>query len=134
MMRFDMRAPETGAPTGELYAAALDMAAWAESRGALAAVVCEHHTMADGYLPSPMVLATAMAAGTTTLPIMTAVVVLPLYQPIRLAEDMIVLDIISGGRVSHVAAVGYRPEEYEHHGVDFGRRGRIADEQLALLL
>jgi alkanesulfonate monooxygenase SsuD/methylene tetrahydromethanopterin reductase-like flavin-dependent oxidoreductase (luciferase family) len=90
--------------------------------------------MADGYLPSPLVLATALAARTTTLPIMTAALVLPLYDPVRLAEDLVVLDIISGGRVSHVAAVGYRPEEYEHHGVDFARRGRIAEEHLALLL
>ena len=134
LMRFDMRSPATGAPTADLYATALEMATWAETRGALMAVVCEHHTMSDGYLPSPLVLATAMAARTTTLPIMVAVVVLPLYQPVRLAEDMVVLDIISGGRVSYVAAVGYRPEEYEHHGVDFHRRGRIADEQLALLL
>ena len=133
-MRFDLRAPSTGAPATELYAAALDMASWAETRGALMAVVCEHHTMDDGYLPSPMVLATAMAARTSTLPIMAAVVILPLYQPVRLAEDMVVLDIISGGRVSYVAAIGYRPEEYEHHGVEFTRRGRIADAQLALLL
>lgn len=134
LMRFDMRAPSIGAPTSELYAAALEMATWGEANGALMAVVCEHHTMEDGYLPSPVVLATAMAARTTTLPLMTAVIVLPLYQPIRLAEDMAVLDIISGGRMSYVAAVGYRPEEYEHHGVDFHRRGRIADEHLALLL
>jgi alkanesulfonate monooxygenase SsuD/methylene tetrahydromethanopterin reductase-like flavin-dependent oxidoreductase (luciferase family) len=134
LMRFDMRAPEIGAPTGELYAAALEMAAFAETRGAITAVVCEHHTMADGYLPSPLVLATAMAARTTTLPIMTAALILPLYDPIRLAEDMAVLDIISGGRVSYVMAVGYRPEEYEHHGVEFRRRGKLADEQLTLLL
>ena len=98
------------------------------------AVICEHHTMADGYLPSPVVLATAMAARTTKLSIMVAVVVLPLYEPVRLAEDIVVLDIISGGRVSYVGGVGYRPEEYEHHGVDFHRRGRIADDHLALLL
>jgi alkanesulfonate monooxygenase SsuD/methylene tetrahydromethanopterin reductase-like flavin-dependent oxidoreductase (luciferase family) len=134
LLRFDMRAPAFGASTADLYAAALDMAAFSESRGALIAVVCEHHTMADGYLPSPLVLATAMAARTSTLSIMTAVLVLPLYDPIRLAEDMVVLDIISGGRVSHVLAVGYRPEEYEHHGVDFHRRGRIAEEHLSLLL
>lgn len=134
MMRFDMRAPDFGAPTAELYAAALEMGTYAESRGAVLAVVCEHHTMADGYLPSPLVLATAMAARTSTLSIMTAAIILPLYEPVRLAEDMVVLDIISGGRVSYVLAVGYRPEEFEHHGVDFGRRGRLADEQLSLLL
>ena len=37
------------------------MAQWSESRGALMAVVCEHHTMEDGYLPSPMVLATDLS-------------------------------------------------------------------------
>lgn len=134
LMRFDMRAPAIGAPATELYEAALQMAEWSESRGAVMAVVCEHHTMDDGYLPSPLVLATALAARTTTLSIMTAVLVLPLYDPIRLAEDMVVLDVISRGRVSHVLAVGYRPEEYEHHGVDFHRRGRIADAHLDLLM
>ncbi len=134
MMRFDMRAPDFGATTTDLYAAALEMASYAESRGAVTAAICEHHTMADGYLPSPLVLATAMAARTSTLPIMTAALVLPLYEPVRLAEDMVVLDIISHGRVSYVLAVGYRPEEYDHHGVDFRRRGKLADEQLALLL
>ena len=134
MMRFDMRAPDFGAPTAELYGAALEMASFAESRGAVVAVVCEHHTMADGYLPSPVVLATAMAARTTTLSIMTAAIILPLYEPVRLAEDMVVLDIISGGRVSYVLAVGYRPEEFEHHGVDFRNRGRLADVQLSVLL
>lgn len=134
LLRFDMRAPDFGAPPAELYAAALEMASFAESRGALTAVVCEHHTMADGYLPSPLVLATALAARTTALPIMTAALILPLYDPIRLAEDMVVLDIISGGRVSYVMAVGYRPEEFEHHGADFARRGRLVEDQLSVLL
>ena len=133
-MRFDMRAPITGAPAPELYAAALEMAAWAESRNCLSAVVCEHHTSPDGYLPSPLVLATAFAARTTSLPITVAVALLPLYDPIRLAEDMIVLDIISHGRVMYVLAIGYRPEEYAMYGVDFHRRGAIAEDKLALLL
>ena len=134
MMRFDMRAPEFGAPTTDLYAAAMGMASFAESRGAVAAAVSEHHTMADGYLPSPLVLATAIAARTSTLPIMTAALILPLYDPVRLAEDMVVLDIISGGRVSYILALGYRPEEFDHHGADFGRRGQLVEDQLALLL
>ncbi len=133
-LRFDMRAPSTGAPAADLYAAALDMAAWAESRGCLTTVVCEHHGSEDGYLPSPIVLATALAARTTTLPITVAIVILPLYDPIRLAEEMAVLDIISRGRVSYVAAIGYRPEEYEQYGVDFHVRGKLAEEKLGILL
>ena len=135
MMRFDMRAPSSARPTGELYAAALEMATFAESRGALDGRRCASTTRwPTATCPSPLVLATAMAARTTTLPIMTAALILPLYDPIRLAEDMVVLDIISGGRVSYVMAVGYRPEEFEHHGADFRRRGRLVEDQLALLL
>jgi alkanesulfonate monooxygenase SsuD/methylene tetrahydromethanopterin reductase-like flavin-dependent oxidoreductase (luciferase family) len=133
-MRFDMRTPETGAPTPDLYRAALDMAEWAETRGCLSVILCEHHASQDGYLPSPVVLASAIAARTTVLPITIAVVLLPLYDPVRLAEEMTVLDNLSRGRVSYVAAIGYRPVEYEMYGIDFHTRGRIAEEKLSTLL
>lgn len=129
-----MRAPSTGAPAAELYSTALELAGWAESRGALAAILNEHHATGDGYLPSPMVLASAIAARTATLPITVAVVLLPLYNAVRLAEEMVVLDHLSKGRVSYVAAIGYRPEEYEMYGTDFHRRGAFAEEQLGVLL
>ena len=61
LMRFDMRAPELGSAP-DLYAAAIEMAAYGESRGALAAVVCEHHAMSDGYLPSPLILDSTASA------------------------------------------------------------------------
>jgi len=133
-LRFDMRAPSTGAPPADLYAAALEMTNWSEERGAVAAIVCEHHGQADGYLPSPMILATALAARTTSIQIVVAVVVLPLYEPIRLAEEMIVLDIISSGRVSYVCGIGYRQDEYDLFDVEYRRRGRIADAWLSVLL
>ena len=132
-IRFDMRAPSSGAPTTELYAAAIDMCAWAETRGAIVAVLSEHHGAEDNHLPSPLVLASAIAARTERLPIMLAAVVLPFWDPVRLAEDISVLDIISNGRVSYAFGIGHRPEEYEHFGVDMRRRGRLADEKLTLL-
>ncbi|MDX6740771.1 LLM class flavin-dependent oxidoreductase [Actinocorallia sp. A-T 12471] len=134
MMRFDMRAPKTGAPAPELYAAALDMAEWAERHGCMSVMVSEHHAAEDGFLPSPVVMASALAARTKTLPITVAVVILPLCDPIRLAEEMAVLDVISRGRVMYVAAIGYREEEYAMYGVDFRRRGKIAEEKLGVLL
>jgi len=134
LMRFDMRAPSTGAPAAALYAAALDMASWADSRGCLSVVVSEHHAAEDGFLPAPVVLASALAARTTKMPITIAVVLLPLYDAVRLAEEMVVLDILSGGRVMWVAAVGYRREEFDMYGVDFSRRGEIAEEQLGIVL
>jgi alkanesulfonate monooxygenase SsuD/methylene tetrahydromethanopterin reductase-like flavin-dependent oxidoreductase (luciferase family) len=133
-MRFDMRrAPTIGAPATELYQAAIEMATWSETRGCVAAVLCEHHGSPDGYNPSPMVLATAMAARTTSLRIRVAAAILPFYDPIRLAEDMNVLDIISEGRVTYVLAMGYRPEEFEHYGLDRAHRGAIVDEKFAVL-
>jgi alkanesulfonate monooxygenase SsuD/methylene tetrahydromethanopterin reductase-like flavin-dependent oxidoreductase (luciferase family) len=132
-IRFDMRAPSSGAPTNELYAAAIDMCAWADSHGAVVAVLSEHHGADDNHLPSPIVLASAIAARTEQLPIMLAAVVLPFWDPVRLAEDMSVLDIISNGRVSYAFGIGHRPEEYDHFGVDIRRRGRLAEDKLTLL-
>lgn len=133
-LRFDMRAPASGAPTGELYAAAIEMCAWAETRGAIAAVLSEHHGTADGHLPSPLLLAAAIAARTQVLAIMLAAVVLPFWDPVRLAEEMSVLDLISNGRVAYAFGLGHRVEEYEHFGIDMHQRGRLADDKLALLL
>lgn len=132
-LRFDMRAPAFGAPTPELYSAAVDMAGWAEQQGASNLVLSEHHGTDDGHLPAPMVLAAAMAARTERLSILLAAIVLPLYDVVRLAEDISVLDIISRGRVSYVFGVGHRPEEYEHFGVDIHQRGALADEKLGIL-
>jgi alkanesulfonate monooxygenase SsuD/methylene tetrahydromethanopterin reductase-like flavin-dependent oxidoreductase (luciferase family) len=131
-MRFDMRAPALGAPPSDLYAAAIEMCAWAETRGCMAVVLCEHHGSEDGYLPSPMILASAIAACTERLAL-SLVVILPFYEPVRLAEEMTVLDIVSKGRASYVFGLGYRPEEYEHFGLAIHARGRLADEKLSLL-
>jgi hypothetical protein len=58
-LRFDMRAPDWVAPTADLYAGAIDMCAWAETRGAIVAVLSEHHGADDGHLPTPLILASA---------------------------------------------------------------------------
>ncbi len=126
-MRFDMRAPSSGAPTRELYAAALEMAEWGERNGCLQMQVSEHHGSSDGYLPAPIVLASALASRTRTIGIQVAALLVPLHDPIELAEQMAVLDIVSSGRVSYVCAIGYRPSEYAMFGRDMKTRGRRMD-------
>jgi alkanesulfonate monooxygenase SsuD/methylene tetrahydromethanopterin reductase-like flavin-dependent oxidoreductase (luciferase family) len=123
-LRFDMRLRDGDVSAPALYRAALEMTAWGERHGAALAMVSEHHASSDGYLPAPLVLASAMAARTTTLPIQVAALLVPLHDPIELAEQMAVLDILSGGRVSYVCALGYRPEEYAMFGRDLHSRGR----------
>jgi hypothetical protein len=106
-LRFDMRAPAFGARPTDLYAAALEMSAWAETRGCIAAVLCEHHGSEDGYLPSPF---SRPRLPPTERLLLSLVVVLPFYDPVRLAEDLAVLDIISNGRGSVIFGNRYRPE------------------------
>jgi alkanesulfonate monooxygenase SsuD/methylene tetrahydromethanopterin reductase-like flavin-dependent oxidoreductase (luciferase family) len=97
------------------------------------AVLSEHHAAEDGHLPVPHILAAAIAARTRQLAILVAAAPITFWDPVRLAEEMSVLDIISKGRVSYAFGIGHRPEEYEHFGVDMDGRGRRADESLALL-
>jgi alkanesulfonate monooxygenase SsuD/methylene tetrahydromethanopterin reductase-like flavin-dependent oxidoreductase (luciferase family) len=133
-LRFDMRvAPDGSASATELYRAAIEMAEWGEVNGCQRVLISEHHRSPDGYLPSPLVLATAIAARTTSVPIVIGALLLNFYDPIKLAEDIAVLDIVSGGRVSYVIGLGYRAEEYEMFGVDMAARGTVMDHKLAAL-
>jgi alkanesulfonate monooxygenase SsuD/methylene tetrahydromethanopterin reductase-like flavin-dependent oxidoreductase (luciferase family) len=132
-LRFDMRAPATGAPVADLYRAAVDMAEWGEANGCVSVLISEHHTSPDGYLPSPIVLASAIAARTRATPIIIGALLLNFYDPVKLAEDMVVLDIVSGGRVSYVIGLGYRPEEHAMFGVDMRTRGTLMDDKLDVL-
>ena len=123
-LRFAMRsATEDPAARADLYAAAVDMAAWAERPRGLAAILSQHHAVDDGYLPSPVPLAAAMAARTTRIPITVAALLLALYEPVKLAEDLAIVDLISRGRVSYVIGIGYRDEEFAMFGVERRRPG-----------
>lgn len=119
---FDMRAPDFGTPAEELYRAAVEQSAWADRHGFEAVTLSEHHAAEDGYLPSPIVLGSAIAAVTSTMLIELSALIAPLYHPIRLAEDLAVLDLISGGRLRIVLGMGYRQVEYEQLGVNMKRR------------
>ena len=132
-MRFDLRAKDGPESAPALYAATLEMSAWAESRGCGSVQVSEHHGSPDGYLPAPIPLASAIAARTSTLPIQVAALIVPLHDPIVLAQDMAVADLISGGRISYVCAVGYREEEYAMYGRSMRERGRRMEESLEVL-
>ncbi len=132
-MRFDMRAPEFGAPAADLYRAAIEMAAWAEDKGCVGVQVCEHHRSKDGYLPAPMILASAIAARTSTLPIQVAALIVPLHDPVSLAEQMAVLDLVSAGRVNFVVAIGYVQYEYDMFGRQMKGRGARLEESVRVM-
>ena len=134
ILRFDFRlGPQSDATMAELYDASLGMCEWGEANGAMMAMFSEHHGADDGYLPSPLVLAAAAAARTNSLPLNVGALLALMYDPVKLAEDMTVLDHLSGGRVSYTVGLGYRAEEYAMFGVDPSRRGVLMDEHLDVL-
>lgn len=132
-LRYDLRAPSFGAPADALYRAALEQCAWAEDHGFLLATLSEHHGSDDGYCPSPLVMAAAIAGRTRSLRILVAALILPLYDPIRLAEDLAVLDLASGGRVDLILGAGYRPEEMAMFGKEMDERAALVEEGIAVL-
>ena len=112
----------------------LEQAAFVDQTGLGAVVLSEHHGSPDGYLPSPLVLASGLAAVTKTAHISIAAVLATLYDPVRLAEDIAVLDLVSGGRISLTLGLGYRPEEFAMLGIPWEGRGRRLDECIEVLL
>ena len=104
--------------TAELYQAGVAMAAYADQAGFFGVSLEEHHGADDGWSPSPLINAGLMLGCTTTLRVTVSAV----------------LDLASGGRITVIAGLGYRPEEYEAHGKDWHRRGEIMDESLEAML
>ena len=117
----------------DLYDAALDMCEWGERNGAVTVMFSEHHSSPDGYLPSPVIMAVAAAVRTKTLTFNVGALLLLMYDPIKLAEDIVVLDHLSDGRVTYTIGLGYREEEYEMFGVDKQYRGKEIEERIAAL-
>jgi alkanesulfonate monooxygenase SsuD/methylene tetrahydromethanopterin reductase-like flavin-dependent oxidoreductase (luciferase family) len=133
ILRLDMRSPGFATPSERLYAAGLEMAEWADRQGFDEVMLSEHHGSADGYLPSPLVYAAAIAARTERVRLRLSALVLPLHDPIRVAEDVAVLDQISRGRIELVIAGGFLPSEFEMFGRSLAERGRRVEEGVALL-
>src|SRR5690606_34288739 len=124
--------PDFGADPALLYQAALDQCEWADRVGFHAVGFMEHHASSDGYLPSPIVMAAAAAARTKNL-LIGVTVLLPLYDPLRAAEDLAVLDLIANGRSRITAIAGYRREEYEQFGLDISRRPSLMERGIETL-
>ncbi|MBW2270359.1 MAG: LLM class flavin-dependent oxidoreductase [Deltaproteobacteria bacterium] len=127
VMVHDLSAPDFGTPPADLYSAVLDMSAWADEVGFDIIALGEHHGSPDGYDPSPIVTAAAIAARTRRITIRTSVLLAPLYDPVKLAEDLAVASIFSGGRLVAGMGAGYRPAEFEA----FGRRLEDRWERMA---
>lgn len=128
MLRFDMRLPEFAKSSqAEMYQAAIDMCAWGDQHSIGSVHLSEHHGSDDGYCPSPLLLASAIATRTEQLRIYLSALIAPLHDPVQLAEDLTVLDIISRGRVIPILSGGYREEEFNAVGKGLDVRKHYMD-------
>lgn len=132
-MRFDLRLPPfaTTSPADQ-HRAFLDMCGWAEEQGFARITLSEHHGDPAGYMPAPLTLAAAVLARTSRIEVQIAALLVPLHDPVRLAEQLAVTDCIAPGRLSVVVGAGYRRTEFDMAGVPRGERGRLVEDAVAL--
>ncbi len=131
---YDFRNPaESGLKHPALYAAIMEQVVWLDGLGLDLVWFTEHHFVEDGYLPSWIPVAAAMAARTKHVRFSCDVCLLPFNHPIRLAEDLAVLDNLSNGRVEIGVGMGYAPHEFRGFGLHPSWRLSLTDEGLEVL-
>ncbi|MFO1425793.1 MAG: LLM class flavin-dependent oxidoreductase [Steroidobacteraceae bacterium] len=134
VMNFDLRhPPEFGRSGAQVYAAALEMCAWADAHGFARIGVPEHHQNEDGYISCPLLFAAAVGGCTQRIRVRTGIVIAPLYDPLRLAEEVAVADLCLRGRLELGLGLGVLRADYEAFGVDYARRGQKLEELIPFL-
>jgi alkanesulfonate monooxygenase SsuD/methylene tetrahydromethanopterin reductase-like flavin-dependent oxidoreductase (luciferase family) len=118
----------------ERHRAFCEMARFADESGFDIISLEEHHGADNGWSPSPLVLAGMVVGATTRIGVSISALLGPLHDPLRVAEDLAVLDLAGGGRVITTFGIGYRPEEYAQQGKSWDRRGELMDEFLDTVL
>lgn len=111
----------------------VELARLADERGLGSVWVSEHHFADDGYLPAPLVLLGAMAQATSSIALGTGILLAPLWDPIRLAEDAAAVDLLSEGRLVLGLGLGWRDEEFAGFGVSRHERVRRLEETVDTL-
>lgn len=131
---YDFRNPPQWArPAARLYAETLDHVTYAERLGFDNIWTSEHHFIDDAYSPALLPLCAAIAARTTHIRIGTNVLLLPLHDPVRIAEDAAAVDILSNGRFDLGVAAGYKREEFTGMNISRKTRAGRMDEAIEVL-
>ena len=118
---------------GHFYAEALEEVVRAEDLGFDSVWMEEHHSVVEHYWPSPLAVLAGFATRTSRMTLGTDIAVAPFHHPVRLAEDVAMLDVMSKGRAVLGVAIGYKPDEFALYGAVLERRGARFEEQLAII-
>jgi len=131
---YDFRNPPAWKrPYDQLYGEIFDQIVWGEQNGFEDIWLSEHHFIDDGYSPSLLPIAAAIATRTKKIRIGTSVLLLPFHNPVRIAEDMATVDVISGGRFELGVGTGYKVEEFEGFAISSKERGGRTNEGLEII-
>ena len=130
---YDLRNPGNKVSFEKLYRDSLDQIAWAETIGFDSVWLTEHHFVGDGYCPSPLVVAAAIGERTKRMRIGTNLLLLPLADPVRLAEDAAALSILTGGRFDLGVGLGYRQLEFDYFGRKISHRPSLMEEGVSII-
>jgi probable F420-dependent oxidoreductase len=122
-----------GERADQVFRDTLEEVMLAETLGFDSVFLSEHHFVENGFFPSPLIALSYLAAKSTRIKIGPGVLLLPLYDPIHVAEDCAVLDIISGGRLILGVGQGYRPEEFQAFGRELRDRPTLLREGVTLI-
>lgn len=135
ILRFNFASPNGEPATQrESILAAVEMATWGDTRGVAAVSIDEHHLTGHGWSSNPIMAAALFLQNTRNLIASIDCALGPLWDPLRLAEDIRFVDLMSAGRLSTTIGLGYRTVEYEGFGADFHRRGALMDRLLETML
>jgi probable F420-dependent oxidoreductase len=118
---------------GAFYAEFLEEVLYGEELGFDSVWLEEHHGVKDHYWPSPLIGLAGAVTRTQRLLLGTDVLVMPFYHPVRVAEDMALLQIMSGGRMILGTAIGYKPDEFTLYQVAMDKRGERFEEAIRLI-
>jgi len=136
-VKFGLYSSIANPPRGEHLERSIDEviaeAQLAEASGFDSCFFGEHHQDKDGFLPSPLIVATAVAAHTRRLNVGTSVILLPLHHPVRVAEDVITLDLVSKGRVILGVGVGYQPADFRAFSAPMEHRAALFEEGVEII-
>ncbi|MXY02173.1 MAG: LLM class flavin-dependent oxidoreductase [Acidimicrobiales bacterium] len=117
----------------QVYAETFEQVVLAEQLGLEQCWFTEHHFIEDGYLPNFVPVAGAAAALTNTMRFSTDICLMPFRDPVRLAEDLAVLDNISDGRMELGIGMGYAAHEFAGFGLPVSRRVSLTEEAIDVL-
>jgi alkanesulfonate monooxygenase SsuD/methylene tetrahydromethanopterin reductase-like flavin-dependent oxidoreductase (luciferase family) len=120
--------------TSQFYEETLDQAQQADEQGFDSFWIAEHHFHEYGAIPRPAVWLSAAAQRTTRIRLGTAVVVLPFDNPVRVAEDYAMVDVLSDGRLNLGIGSGYLKHEFEGFSLNAEEKRDRFDESLEILL